>query len=223
MAPKGALYVTIKPTEFRRLTFASGVNMDVFGDIELTCSQYASNEAYTAQPCGAYGRLVLDEGSHLTLQSGSEVRAWGFVTGKGEMDARRGATVREMFQLGDWKGAMTSVQIVGLVKKSENPTLYGVVGGDHSDKKIFPVTQYFIQNIESPVKYHPGAVLSTSAAVSEGLMGMSVSMAATDIAIVGVNGQHKAIFLMDQMADAENTWVRKWYDTENDIQVYDTK
>ena len=214
-------YVTIQPTEFRRLTFASGVNMDVFGDIELTCSQYASNEAYTAQPVGPYGRLVMEEGSHITLQSGSEVRAWGFVTGKGEMDARRGATVREMFQLGDWKGAMTSVQIVGLVKQSENPTLYGVVGGDHSDKKIFPVTQYFIQNIESPVKYHPGAVLSTSAAVSEGLMGMSISMAATDIAIVGVSGQHQAIFLMDQMADAENTWVRKWYDTENDIQVYD--
>lgn len=214
-------YVSVQPTEFRRLTFASGVNMDMFGDIELTCSQYASNEAYTAQPCGAYGRMVLEEGSHITLQNGSEFRAWGFVTGKGEMDARRGAKVREMFQLGDWKGAMTSVQIVGLVKKSENPTLYGVVGGDHSDKKIFPVTQYFIQNIESPVKYHPGAVLSTSAAVSEGLMGMSVSMAATDIAIVGVSGQHQAIFLMDQMADADNTWVRKWYDVENDIQVYD--
>ena len=214
-------YVTIQPTEFRRLTFAPGVNMDVFGQIELTCSQYASNEAYTAQPVGPYGRLVMEENSHITLQSGSEFRAWGFVTGKGEMDARRGAKVREMFQLGDWKGAMTSVQIVGLVKQSENPTLYGVVGGDHSDKKIFPVTQYFIQNIESPVKYHPGAVLSTSAAVSEGLMGMSVSMAATDIAIVGVSGQHQAIFLMDQMADADNTWVRKWYDVENDIQVYD--
>lgn len=214
-------YTSILPTEFRRLTFAPGVNLDMYGDIELTCSQYASNEAYTAQPCGAYGRMVLEENSHITLQSGSEFRAWGFVTGKGEMDARRGAKVREMFQLGDWKGAMTSVQIVGLVKQSENPTLYGVVGGDHSDKKIFPVTQYFIQNIESPVKYHPGAVLSTSAAVSEGLMGMSVSMAATDIAIVGVSGQHQAIFLMDQMADADNTWVRKWYDVENDIQVYD--
>lgn len=214
-------YTSILPTEFRRLTFASGVNMDVYGQIELTCSQYASNEAYTAQPCGAYGRMVLEENSHITLQNGSEFRAWGFVTGKGEMDARRGSKVREMFQLGDWKGAMTSVQIVGLVKQSENPTLYNIVGGDHSDKKIFPVTQYFIQNIESPVKYHPGAVLSTSAAVSEGLMGMSVSMAATDIAIVGVSGQHQAIFLMDQMADAENTWVRKWYDTENDIQVYD--
>lgn len=212
-------YVSIQPNEFRRLTFASGVNMDVFGQIELTCSQYASNEAYTSQPVGAYGRLVLEEGSHLTLQDGSEVRAWGFVTGKGEMDARRGSKVREMFQLGDWKGAMTSVKITGMVPSSS--PAYGIVGGDDSDKKIFPVTQYFIQNIESPVKYHPGAVLSTSAAVSEGLLGMSVSMAATDIAIVGVNGVDEAIFLMDQMADAENTWVRKWYDAENDIQVYD--
>lgn len=219
-------YTSIMPTEFRRLTFASGVNMDVFGDIELTCSQYASNEAYTSQPCGAYGHLVMEEGSHLTLQDSSEVRAWGFVTGKGEMDARRGSKVREMFQLGDWKGAMTSVAITGMVK--DQPTVCGVVKGqidgqtcDYSDKKIFPVTQYFIQNIESPVKYHPGAVLSTSAAVSEGLLGMSVSMAATDIAIVGVNGVDEAIFLMDQMADAENTWVRKWYDSENDIQVYD--
>ena len=205
-------YVSIQPTEFRRLTFAPGVNLDVFGDIELTCTQYASNEAYTAQPVGPYGHLVMEDGSHITLQNGSEFRAWGFVTGKGEMDARRGSKVREMFQLGDWKGAFTSVEITGMAP--------GIVA-DHSDKKIFPVTQYFIQNIESPVKYHPGAVLSTSATVSEGLLGMSISMGAPDIAIVGVTGQHQAIFLMDQMADADNTWVRKWYDSENDIQVYD--
>lgn len=224
-------YVDIQPSEFRRLTFAKGVNMDVFGDIELTCSQYASNEAYTSQPVGPYGHLVMEEGCHLTLQSGSEVRAWGFVTGKGEMDARRGATVREMFQLGDWKGAMTSVAITGLVT-SDNEVLCGIVKSqgnvdncDYSDKKIFPVTQYFIQNIESPVKYHPGSLLSTSAAVSEGLMGMSVSMAATDIGIIGVSRSNTdrdvAIFLMDEKADADNTWVRKWYDSENDIQVYD--
>ena len=201
------------PSEFRRLTFAKGVNMDVFGKIELTCTQYQSNEAYTGQPVGAYGHLVMEEGSHMTLQSGSELRAWGFMTGKGETDARRGATVREMFQMGDWKGAMTSVKITGM------GTLLNIA--DYSDYKIFPVTQYFIQNVESPVKYHPGALLSTSATVSEGLMGMSISMAATDIAIVGVSGEHTAIFLMDIAADADNTWVRKWYDAEKDIQVYD--
>lgn len=213
------------PYEFRRLTFANGVNMDVFGTIELTCTQYASNEAYTSQPVGAYGHLVMEEGSHMTLQSGSEIRAWGFMTGKGETDARRGATVREMFQMGDWKGAMTSVAITGMVAGTDLESIVkGVIGGesgDYSDKKIFPVSQYFIQNVESPVKYHPGALLSTSAAVSEGVMGMSISMAATDIAVVGVSGEHTAIFLMDIAADAENTWVRKWYDAENDIQVYD--
>lgn len=206
-----------QPIEFRRLTFASGVNMDVFGDIEMTCSQFASNEAYTGQPYGPYGHIVMEEGSHMTLQNGSEVRAWGFMTGKGESDARRGAIVREMFQLGDWKGAFTSVRIVGMASAV----------GDDSDKKIFPVTQYFIQNIECPIKYHPGSLLSTSAAVSEGLAFLSVSMTAADIGLIGVSRANSggeddpAIFLMDIAADAENTWVRKWYDVENDIQVYD--
>ena len=212
----------VEPSEFRRLTFSKGVNIDVLGKIELTCSQYASNEAYTSQPVGPYGRLVMEEGSHMTLQNGSELRAWGFMTGKGETDARRGSKVREMFQMGDWKGAMTSVRITGMVKQDEvSEALWNQVKSDDSGYKIFPVTQYFIQNVESPVKYHPGAVLSASAAVSEGLSMLSISMAATDIAVVGVSGQHQAIFLMDQMADAENTWVRKWYDVENDVQVYD--
>ncbi len=207
----------LEPTEFRRLTIANGVNMNVYGKIEMTCTQFASNEAYTGQPYGPYGRIVMEEGSHLTLMSGSEVRAWGFMTGKGEIDARRDAIVREMFQLGDWKGALTSVKITGMMPESSP-----IHVGDDSDKKIFPVSQYFIQNIESPVKYHPGAVLSTSAMVSEGLIGsLAVSMTASDIKIVGVNGRDSAIFVMDNGADAENTWVRKWYDVENDIQVYE--
>lgn len=215
-----------QPTEFRRLTFASGVNMDVFGAIEMTCTQLASNEAYTSQPTGAYGHLVMEEGSHMTLMANSEIRAWGYMTGKGETDARRDAKVCEMFQMGDWKGALTSVRITGMVPPDF--PLYGSIGDD-SDKKIFPVSQYFIQNIESPVKYHPGAVLSTSAAVSEGINmagGISVSMMAPDIKVVGVANRtpgvnDDAIFLLDNGADADNTWVRKWYDSEKDIQVYD--
>ena len=79
---------------------------------------------------------MMDEGSHLTLMSGSEVRAWGFMTGKGEIDVRRDAIVREMFQLGDWKGALTSVKITGMMPEDSPITI-----GDDSDKKIFPVSQ----------------------------------------------------------------------------------
>ncbi len=209
------------PTEYRRLTFASGVNMEVHGQIEMTGTQFSTNKAYNSYPHGPYGRLVMEEGSHMTLSEGAELRAWGYMTGKGETDARRGATVREMFQMGDWKGAFTSVAITGLV-----PSDFPLNVGDYSDKKIFPVTQYFIQNVESPVKYHPGAVLSTCATVSEGIsLGgnkkINIAMAAPDIKIIGLNEDDEAIFLMDRGADADNTWVRKWYDVDRDVQTYE--
>jgi hypothetical protein len=89
-----------------------------------------------------------------------------------------------------------------------------------SDKGVFPVTQYYIQNIESPVKYHPGALLSTMAAVSASASSLSVT-AKADVAIIGVSGKDEAMFLMDDEADQENTWVRKWYDASKDQQVYE--
>ena len=191
-----------KPEEFRRLTFADGVNMNVYGTIELSGKLHASSDDYTSSPYGPYGLLDMKEGAKMTLMSGSELRAWGFVVGKGETDARRGSTVREIFQMGDWKGGSISSMLLG------------------SDKGVFPVTQYYIQNIESPVKYHPGAKLSTMAAVSADLSGEASLTAKADVAIIGVSGT-KAMFLMDEEADQENTWVRKWYDTTKDQQVYE--
>lgn len=193
----------VQPYEFRRLTFAYGVNMDVHGTIELSGTQRASDDGYAAMPHGAYGHLVMEEGSHMTLQSGSLLRAWGFMTGKGETDARRGSKVREQFQMGDWKGGNISFSMLA------------------DDRHVFPITQYFIQNVESPVKYHPGALLSTTTSVSAAQGGIALTAMANDIVIVGVSGGDPAMFFMDQEADAENTWVRKWYDAEHDVQTYD--
>ena len=194
----------VQPFEFRRLTFAYGVNMDVHGTIELTCTQRASDDAYATLPHGPYGHLVMEEGSHMTLQNGSKLRAWGYMTGKGETDARRGSTVHEQFQMGDWKGGGVAFSMLA----AENT-------------RVFPITQYYIQNVESPVKYHPGAVLTTTTSVSANFGSMGITAMANDIKIVGVSGVHTAMFLMDQEADAENTWVRKWYDAENDVQTYE--
>ena len=194
----------VQPTEFRRLTFAAGVNMDVHGLIEVTGTQRASDDAYATLPHGPYGLLVMNEGSHMTLQNGSELRVWGYMIGQGETDARRGSTVREQFQMGDWKGGSVSFSMLAA-----------------EDTRVFPITQYYIQNIESPVKYHPGAVLSTTTSVSANYGSIGMTAMANDIKVVGVSGQHTAMFLMDNEADAENTWVRKWYDAEHDIQTYE--
>ena len=201
-APEYEKNVWKKPEEFRRLTFDDGVKMNVYGTIELSGKLHASSDDYTSSPYGPYGLLHMNEGAKMTLMYGSELRAWGFVIGKGETDARRGSTVREIFQMGDWKGGTIAKMLLG------------------SDKGVFPITQYYIQNIESPVKYHPGAKLSTMAAVSADLSGEASLTAKADVAIIGVSGT-ESMFLMDEEADQENTWVRKWYNAETDQQVYE--
>ncbi len=202
------------PYKFRRLTLESGVELNVLGTIELTCVQNSASGVEMSYPNGPYGHMVLKPGSHITLGNGSELRAWGYVTGdgtkdaegnylSGEIDARRGSTVREQFQMGDWKGGNYSLGIIS----DELP---------HNKAHLFPIYEYFIQNIESPVKYHPGASLITATSVFVEY----ANAYANDIKVVGVEGE-PAMFLMNQMADAENTWVRKWYDAKKDQQVYE--
>ena len=208
------------PKSFRRLTLESGVNMTVLGTVEVTGMQHGSGEQMGV-PGGNYGHLILKPGSHVTLSSGSVLRAWGFVTGdgttdadgnylSGEIDARRGATVREMFQMGDWKGGDISFTIA---MEMPDPSMPNYRDLTH----LFPIYTYFIQNVESPVKYHPGSALICATSVN---VQRSINAYANDIKVVGKDGE-AAMFLMDEMADAENTWVRKYYDAKKDQQVYE--
>lgn len=206
------------PVSFRKLTFASGVNMEVAGTLEVTCTQHGKDSTMGV-PGGNYGHLILKPGSHMTINNGGYLRAWGFVTGdgtkdsddnylSGEIDVRRGGTVHEMFQMGDWKGGDISFTIA-----MEVPGLPNYRDLTH----LFPVYTYFIQNVESPVKYHPGSALICATSVN---VSGSINAYANDIKVVGKDGE-AAMFLMDEMADAENTWVRKYYDAKKDQQVYE--
>ncbi len=210
---------TPSPYAFRTLTLENGVNMTVLGTIELTCTQYckSGNEAQSI-PGGPYGHMILKPGSHITLSSGSELRAWGYVTGdgtrdgagnylSGEIDARRGSVVREQFQMGDWKGGDISFTMI-MDQAPQNMT------------RLFPVYEYFIQNIESPVKYHPGASLICAVSVDVSY----INAYANEIRLIGVETSDPSkwsMFMMDETADAENTWVRKYYDAKKDQQVYE--
>ena len=206
------------PVCFRKLIFENGVNMEVAGTLELTCTQYGTGETMGI-PGGNYGHLILKPGSHMTINKGGYLRAWGFVSGdgtkdaegnylSGEIDVRRGGTVHEMFQMGDWKGGDISFTIA-----MEVPGMTNWRDLAH----LFPIYMYFIQNVESPVKYHPGSSLICATSVN---VAGSINAYANDIKVVGKVGE-PAMFLMDEMADAENTWVRKYYDAKKDQQVYE--
>ena len=210
---------TPAPVAFRKLIFENGVNMEVAGTIEVTCTQYGSGETMGI-PGGNYGHLIMKPGSHMTINNGGYLRAWGFVTGdgtkdgagnylSGEIDVRRGGTVHEMFQMGDWKGGDLSFTIAMEIP-GMNPCWRDMA-------HLFPIYTYFIQNVESPVKYHPGASLICATSVN---VAGSINAFANDIKVVGKEGE-PAMFLMDEKADAENTWVRKYYDAKKDQQVYE--
>ncbi len=205
-----------RPSTFRKLTLLDGANLDVFGTIEVSGTQYSALSARTGSVTGPYAMLQMNAGSKVTLQNNSHLYAWGYVAGDvehknttthvvpmGEIDARRGATIHEMFQMGDWGNTMMNA--IGLVTKDSR----------------FPINAYFVQNIEVPTKYHAGARLTAATSVSADLNDAHIMMCANDIQIIGVTDVDVAIFLMDQEADEENTWVRKWYDASKDQQVYE--
>lgn len=205
-----------RPSLFRKLTLLDGANLDVFGTIEVSGTQFSALSARTGSVTGPYAMLQMNAGSKITLQNNSHLYAWGYVAGDvehknttthvvpmGEIDARRGATIHEMFQMGDWGNTMMNA--IGLVTNDSR----------------FPINAYFVQNIEVPTKYHAGARLTAATSVSADLSGAHIMMCANDIQIIGVTNVDVAIFLMDQEADEENTWVRKWYDASKDQQVYE--
>ncbi len=134
---------------FRKISFLSGVNLDVYGQVVVCCTPafktVSSNEFnnHTAIPSGAYGQIDMQQGSTIVLQNGAKLFAWGFVTGEGLIEARSGAIVYELFQISSWRG--------GSVAKDMNK----------NKEKVFIINQYYVQNIECELKIWAGATEKT--------------------------------------------------------------
>ena len=209
------------------LTFANGAHIDVFGAIEVGGLQKTGGEKEVtiSRPSGpTYGLMQMNNGSSITLYEDANFYAWGFVQGDGTIDVRRGAKVKEQFQINDWKLLA--------------PTAKMAIGSSVDyELHVLPINQYFIQNVEVKTTYRPGSrLLAQVAATVPQLHNGStalVSLAFNDVGIIGVKysaaekaadpslEDDVAIFLMDNEDDSEDTWVRKSYDVAHDIQLYE--
>lgn len=187
----------VAPYLFRKLTFGPGVNLTCSGTIETSAEQKANGQyaACVGMPSGAYGQIHLMEGSHISLESGSRLNCWGYVTGKGTINAKNGSTVLEGFQLGDWCGGTNASTLL------------------NNSQKVFPITHYFYQSIECPITYRPGC----SALGSTHIYASSTVGGQDAVKLVGTSG---ALFLMDNKDASEDTWVMKDYDETTDQCVW---
>lgn len=134
---------------FRKISFLSGANLNVYGQVVVCCTPafktVSSNEFnnHTAIPSGAYGQIEMQQGSTMVIQSGAKLYAWGFVTGEGLIEAKSGATIYELFQISSWRG--------GSVAKDMNK----------NKQKVFIINQYYVQNVECKLKIWAGATEKT--------------------------------------------------------------
>lgn len=146
-----------KPTTYRTLTMASGANITVNGAISIPSKIAAANggSPSSGSPYGACGMIKMNSGSSITVNSGGNLYAWGFITGDGTVTAESGATVYECFQFMDFRGGTATSGM---------------------ENKVFPFSQYYIQNIEATLCVKYGATVKTRAALQVSSFALSTEV-----------------------------------------------
>lgn len=131
------------PSKYRTLTMATGANLSVMGALSISGKHcYTSpSTGNGSSPSGPVGFIDMKSGSNITVNNGGKLYVYGYITGSGSVTANNGADVYELFQIADFRGGTATTS------------------GDLTDNKIFPLSQYYIQNIEVPATYNYGAEL----------------------------------------------------------------
>ena len=185
----------MKREELVRLVLADSAYLQVNGMLEISALQCANGESFGG-PRSSYGLLVLSPQARITVMDQAFMQAWGYVIGKGVIEVQAGARIAEFLQFGDWKGARVTYSIL------------------NNKERVFPVTHYFYQNIESPVIYHAGAkaVAATAVYMSEMLMTYN------DVKLISDEG---ALFVFQDNTSSDAT-IRKEYDPATDRVIWTT-
>lgn len=135
-----------KPSVFQKMTMASGSSITVDGAISV--GGMHCHTMGNLGPSGPYGQIDMAAGSAITLNSGANLYAWGFITGDGQITATPNATVYEYFQVKDWRGGTATSGMLG------------------NKEKVFPLSQYYVQNIEAALTIQAGAAERTYISIS---------------------------------------------------------
>ena len=150
---------------FRTLTMSEGTSITVNGAISLGGRYYAAGGGEQGRPVGDYGYIKMADNSSITVKNGGNLYAWGFISGSGSVLAESGATVYEFYQIADFRGGTAS---------------------SNMGNKVFPFSQYFVQNIEVPLTLNAGA----NEKVFSGVYAMK-STHTTSINFIGNDGMFK--------------------------------
>ena len=136
--------VSNKNNEYKRLTLAGGVTLTIQGGLSVGGQHRSCAGSSAGYMSGYYGQVWLESGSQIVVENGGNLYAWGFVSGAGSVSVESGGTVYEWYQITDFRGGSATMGM---------------------GNKVFPFSQYYVQNVESAMTLHPGAKEKVYAAV----------------------------------------------------------
>lgn len=143
---------------FRTLTVKSGATITVKGNLNVNSAVFSVGSRDTGNPHGPYGLMVLENNAELKIADGGKLYCYGFIIGTydgngsytgGKVVAENAGSVYELFQIRD------------------------LGGSDRMQAKVdaFPMTQYYVQNIEAKYEILPGAISNAIISARNGITG----------------------------------------------------
>lgn len=188
-----------KPTAgaYAKLIMEDGVQLNVKGVLNvhgLPCAAMGSNGSVNA-----FGQIHLQGNASVTMQSSSKLYAYGYITGESSTNVTidEGAYLYELFQFTDWRGGTAASKVVGNAGKY----------------KVFPIAQYYAQNVEAPLTLIYGATQRVMTAVRVDFLGTKTY--AADVPLV-VSGESGGMFCL-----TARTMLKRTYDSQTDYVTYE--
>ena len=194
---------------YRQLTVKANTEITVLGDLCVSALLLDGKDGgrRLGSP-DSYGVLELQNGVHINVESGANVFAYGYITNPittvitdekistvGRVTANKGATIYEVFQVEDWRGGNAGSSMIG------------------NSRKVFPINQYYIQNIEAPLSFAYGSKEVVTVAADISTLGLMIANA--DFIL-----PHNSSISEDKVNGfviiGENCTLTKYYDYQSD-------
>jgi hypothetical protein len=172
---------------------ADGTMITVLGNLSVY-AKMSYTMGWLGQPL-TYGWVALGKNVHIVAEERAIITCYGYITGNSDNSSvtiNSGARIHESFQVKDWRGGTATLAMVGS----------NVIGD-----KVFPIQQYYVQNVETRLVLHYGAEerISTAAALGESPLYPSASF------ILPKGHSESSLFKLGSGAS-----IIKYYDAEYD-------
>ena len=135
---------------YRTLTIPNDVTLSVEGSILVNAvTGYPAGGNYDQDIRGGYAQINL--AGNIVVENGGLLDNCGIITGPGQVTAKSGGVIRDLFVIESWRGGSHALNLIG--------GAFDVILADNYHDP-FPLNEYNCHNIETTVKIESGASFS---------------------------------------------------------------